>query len=355
MLQQTINNKMDMKVFKQISMAVMLALFATTAFAQTKTDAVKAYNAGYEAANNNNYDEAISSYTQALTIANQLGPEGEDIKERAETQIPIVYFKKAVAQYQQFQQDRTLSALENTIAAFEEVVQVGNEYNDERVTPRAEGNIPRLYYTKSVILFQNENYEEATKAVDQALNLNSNYATAYYHKGKIIKKQNDTNNDGIIDENIEDMLQWFDRAIQTADATGERETAETTREAAHDELLAVGVSESEAGNLQRSIELLNKAIEYDDESADAYYRLAEVHNKAGNPELAVENANTALDYENGGKTDKAKIYFELGFAHQTLGNKSVACDAFSNALFGSFKSPAEHKMEFELKCDSTAE
>jgi tetratricopeptide (TPR) repeat protein len=95
-------------------------------------------------------------------------------------------------------------------------------------------------------------------------------------------------------------------------------------------------------------------LDYDDESADVYYRLAEASNKASNYEKAVQYATTALDHENGGKTDKAKIYFELGYAHQTLGNKSVACDAFSNALFGSFKSPAEHKMEYELKCDSTA-
>lgn len=343
-----------MKVFKQVSALIVLILMATSVFAQTQTDAVKAYNAGLEEANANNYDKAIASLTQALTIANQLGPEGEDIKNRAEQQIPTVYFRKASAAYKAFQQSRDLSDLETAISDFREAVDVGEEYNDERVTPRAKGVIPQLLYQKSVIYYGNEEYEKANEAVDKALNENSNYAVAYYHKAKIIKKQNDIDDDGIIDENVDELLNWYDRAIQIGDATNNREVAEKAREAAHDELLAVGTRASEDGNLDLAIDLLTKAAEYDDESADAYYRLAEVHNKASNPEEAVSYANKALDFENGGKTDKAKIYFELGYAHQTLGNKSVACDAFSNALFGSFKSPAEHKMEFELKCDSTA-
>lgn len=343
-----------MKVLKQVSAVIVLVLMATSVFAQTKTDAVKAYNAGLEEANANNYEQAIASLTQALTIANQLGPEGADIKERAEQQIPTVYFRKASAQYKAYQKSRELSDLDAAIAEFREAVDVGEEYNDERVTPRAKGVIPQLLYQKSVVLYNNDELEKANAAVDKALNENSNYAVAYYHKAKIIKKQNDTDNDGIIDENVDELLNWYDRAIQIGNATKNREVAEKAREAAHDELLAVGTRASEDGNLNEAIDLLSKAVEYDDESADAYYRLAEVHNKASNPEEAIHNANKALDYEKGGKTDKAKIYFELGFAHQTLGNKSVACDAFSNALYGSFKSPAEHKMEFELKCDSTA-
>lgn len=343
-----------MKVFKRSSIAIVLALMATTVLAQTKTDAVKAYNAGYEEAKAGNFEAAIASYTQALTIARQIGPEGEDIVDRVEQQIPAAYFNKARAQYQEYQKSKSLEALDATISAFREVVQVGEEYNDQRVTPIAERNIPVLLYQKSVTLYSNDELEKATEAIDKALNENSNYAVAYYHKAKIVKKQNDTDGDGIIDQNIDELLRWYDQAITTAEATNNSDIAEKAKEAAHDELLAVGTRQSEAGDIQAAVETLNTALKYDGESADVYYRLAEASNKAGNYEKAVEFATTALDHESGGKTDKAKIYFELGYAHQTLGNKSVACDAFSNALFGSFKSPAQHKMEYELKCDSTA-
>ena len=96
-----------------------------------------------------------------------------------------------------------------------------------------------------------------------------------------------------------------------------------------------------------------KILNYNSESADSYYRLSEVSNKRSNYSGAIEFGNSALEYEQGGSTDKAKIYFEIGFAHQLLGNKAEACAAFNNASFGSFKAPSEHKMEFELKCEST--
>ncbi|MCP9290054.1 tetratricopeptide repeat protein [Gracilimonas sediminicola] len=341
-----------MKVFKRSSIAIVLALMATTVFAQTKTDAVKAYNAGYEEAKSGNYEAAIASYTQALTIARQLGPEGEDIVDRVEQQIPAAYFNKARSQYQEYQKSKSLEALDATISAFREVVQVGEEYNDERVTPIAKRNIPVLLYQKSVTLYSNDELEKAKEAVEKAIKENSNYAVAYYQKAKIIKRQNDTDGDGIIDQNVDELLNWYDQAIAKAEATNNSDIAEKAQEAAHDELLAVGTRQSEAGDTKTAMETLNRALNYDDESADVYYRLAEASNKAGSYEQAVEYATTALDHESGGKTDKAKIYFELGYAHQTLGNKSVACDAFTNALYGSFKSPAQHKMEYELKCET---
>jgi tetratricopeptide (TPR) repeat protein len=343
-----------MKVFKIHTIAMVLALVTTAVFAQTKTDAVKLYNAGLEQAGNNNYEQAIASLTQALTVANQLGPEGEDIKNRAEKQIPTVYFRKAAANYKAFQKSKSLTDLDSAIDAFKEAVEVGNEYNDKRVTPKAEGIIPQLYYQKSVMYYSKNEYEKANDAVDEALNLNSNYATAYYQKAKIFKKENDTDGDGIIDQNIDELLTWYDRAIEVADKTKQKDVSDAAREAAYEELVAVGTNQSAGGNVSDAIETLHKALNYDDAGANAYYRLAEAYNKAGNAKNAIKNAKSALQYENGGKTDKAKIYYELGFAHQTLGNKSEACDAFTNALYGSFKSPAQHKMEYELKCDSSA-
>ncbi|WP_020402078.1 tetratricopeptide repeat protein [Gracilimonas tropica] len=344
-----------MKVLKQISLALFATLLAIPALAQTQAEAITAFNKGYEEANAGNYDAAIEAYREALTIANQLGPDGEDVKQKAENQIPVVYFKKAATVYQNFQRSRSVEDLNATIAAFEETVKVGEEFNDQRVVPRAKGNIPRLYYSKSVLLYGDGDYAGATEAVDEAINRNPNYATAYYHKAKIVKKQGDTDGDGIMDDKIDEAMQWYDRAIQVAETQGDDEVADMAREAAHDELLAVGTRASEAGDTEYAIEILTQALDYNNESANVYYRLSEAHNKASNPNKAVENANKALTFETGGRTDKAKIYYELGFAQQTLGNKSAACDAFSNALYGPFKSPAEHKMEFELKCDSTAD
>lgn len=343
-----------MKILKLSSLALVLVLMATTVYGQTKTEAVQLYNAALEEAKAEKYDAAISSFTQAITIAEQLGADGEDIKSRSERQIPAMYYKKATTAYATYQSSRGFDALEAAIEAFNEAAEIGEEYNDERITPRAKGVIPQLLYQKALLHYNNGDYEEADAAVDEALNANSNYAVAYYQKAKIHKKVNDTNSDGVIDQELDGLLSWYDQAITVGEATNSRDVPDRARDAAHDELLAVGVNELQNGSVSQAIEHLDKALTYDTQSADAHYRLAEAYNKSGDSNDAVTHARQALEYENGGRTDKAKIYFELGFAYQTLGNKSEACDAFSNALYGSFKAPAEHKMEFELKCGSTA-
>lgn len=343
-----------MKVFKISLLALVLGLIATSIQAQDKTQAIQLYNAGLEEAQSDNYDAAISSFEQVITIANQLGPEGEDLKQNAEEQIPKMYFAKARSSYQAFQQSKDLGDLENAINDFNQVISVSEEYGDTRYAPSAKSAIPQLYYSKSVLLYSQNDIVGSEKAIDQALNLNSNYAAAYFQKAKVFKKKNDTNNDGIIDQGIDEMLEWYDRAIQVGDATNKMNISNKAREAAHDELLAVGSKATTNGEINTAIETLTKALDYANNSADVHYRLSEAYNKNNNAQQAIEHANKALENENGGRTDKAKIYFELGFAYQTLGNKANACDAFSNALYGSFRAPAEHKMEFELKCDSTA-
>lgn len=344
-----------MKVLKTSLCAALLALVAFQIQAQDKTEAVQLYNQGLEQAQANDFDEAITTFTQVISVAEQLGPEGEEVKGNAESQIPKMYYGKARAAYQEFQSSRDLETLEDAISAFREVVDISEEYNDDRYANTARGAIPQLYYSKSVLYYGQEEYEASEEAVDEALNLNSNYAVAYFQKAKIFKKVNDTEGDGIIDQGIDEMLEWYDRAIEVAGTTNKPDVAERAREAAHDELLAVGTNASEDDNIDYALEMLNKALEYEGQSADVYYRIAEAHNKAGNAQEAIEAANQGIEYESGGRTDLAKIYYEIGYAHQTLNNKSEACDAFTNALYGSFKSPAEHKMEFELKCDSAAD
>ncbi len=187
-------------------------------------------------------------------------------------------------------------------------------------------------------------YEETDKALNSAIQANANYAQPYYTKGLVAKKLSD---------DINDALRWFDQAIAVADKTNKGQIARQAKGAAHDELLFRGAKLIESKNYSDAIDLLKLATEYDAESADVYYRLAEAYNKQSKYDLAISNAKTALTHEQGGKTDKAKIYFEMGFAYQMKGNKAEACSAYTDASFGSFKAPAEHSMEFELKCGTT--
>ncbi|MFN1834113.1 tetratricopeptide repeat protein [Balneola sp. MJW-20] len=330
-----------MKNFKTLFTALFLTFLATGALAQDKAAAIKAFNAGLEQAKSNDFDAAISSFTQAADIAGQVGDDA--LKDRAEKQIPTMYYQKAVLAYNAFKTSKNLSDLDTAVNAFQEASDVASQYGVDNVAARASGIIPQLLYNKSLVQFNQGNYAEADATLNEVINKNANYAIAYYQKGLVANKQG---------KDILQVLQWYDKAIEVADRTNQAQVSRRATESAHDNLLYRGVKEMEAGNHRDALELLQTGLSYDSGSADIHYRIAEVSNKMAQYDTAIKHAIQSLDLENGGRTDKAKIYFELGFAYQAKGDKAKACDAFSNAVYGAFKDPAEHKMEFELKCSS---
>lgn len=335
-----------MKVINKILLLSFVVLFSTNLVAQsTYEDAVNYYNAGDEQAKAKEFDKAIESYKQAAEIGEELGTtQGSDIKTRSEQQIPKVQINKAASFFNAFRSSKQIPDLDKAIAEFEKTVELAKQYEDQRVMQTAQGYVPQLYYQKGTMLFKREMFKEADTALNSAIQANANYAQPYYTKGLVAKKMSD---------DINDALRWFDQAIAVADKTNKAQIARQAKQAAHDELLFRGSKLIETRNYSDAIDLLKLGTEYDSESADIYYRLAEAYNKQSKYDLALTNAKTALTHENGGKTDKAKIYFEMGFAYQMKGSKSDACSAYTNASFGSFKAPAEHSMEFELKCSST--
>ncbi len=333
-----------MKVFYKSFLVLALGLISLNVSAQEYADAVKLYNEGLTQAQNKQYEAAINAFTQAISVGDQIGEEGADIKARAEKQIPKMYYQKAVVAFNTFKKSKTIADLDGAIDSFSETSDVAKEYGDADISKRAANVIPQLYYQKATLQYNREDYDGANASLDKAINANANYAVAYYQKGLVLKKSTPNDLDGI--------LNWFNQAITVAEKVNDSRVARSAKGSAHDELLFRGAKSTEAKQYSKAVELLELATTYN-ESADVYYRLAEVLNKQGKADAALTNAAKALKLEQGGKTDKAKIYFEIGLAHQSKGNTGDACQAFGNALYGSFKAPAQHIMEFELKCKSS--
>jgi len=335
-----------MKILNKSLLVLIVGLFTTSIFAQgSYEDAVNLYNAAEQEAKASDFNKAIESYMQAAKIGEALGtPQGTDIKTRSEQQIPKVQINKAGSLFNAFRASKKIPDLDLAILEFENTVKIANQYGDQRVTQTAQGYVPQLYYQKATMLFKREMFKEADTALNNAIQANSNYAQPYYTKGLVAKKLSD---------DINEVIRWFDQAIAVADKTNKGQIARQAKNAAHDELLFRGSKLIETKDYNDAIELLKLATEYDAESSDVYYRLAEAYNKQSKYDLAIQNAKTALKYEKGGKTDKAKVYFEMGFAYQMKGSKADACSAYTNAAFGSFSAPAKHSMEYELKCEST--
>jgi tetratricopeptide (TPR) repeat protein len=312
--------------------------------AQDKRQAVKTYNKALELMKAGDYEQAATTYTQAIAQAEELGEEGQDIVQRSQKQLPTVYFSMAKQEYRNFQNNKSMSSLEATVDAFQEASDISEEYGNSQIADKVPGIITQLTYTKSLLQYQQQDFEAALTTLDQVIENNPNYAKAYYQKGVVTKKMDS----GSLDE----AIGFFDQAIELGNENNNNQIVERAQSSAADELVYRGSQATQNSNYSQAITLLNRALEYDSASADAHYRLAEAYNGQQEWQQAVSASNEAIELSNGGRTDKAKSYFTLGTAYQGLGQSSDACEAFSNAAYGTFKSSAEHKMEFELKCDS---
>lgn len=332
-----------MKITFSTLLIVLTLTFSVQA--QDQTAAITAYNEARELAQSKKYSDAIDKYSEAIEIASQLGADGEDIKNRSEKQIPKLYFTIAVDAFNEFRSGPSLEKLDAAIELFAQSEEIGVTSGDTDVQRKSTSVLAQLNYQKGIMLFKRELFVEAEAALDEAIRINANYAKAYYQKALVHKKNSPEDVDGI--------MSWYDQAIAIAIQVNDSEVERLASESAHGDLLFRGAKAIEAGNLTNAIELLKLSLDYFSKSSDSYYRLAEASNKLSRYSDAITYSNQALALEQGGNTDKAKIFFELGLANQMLDNKGEACSAFESAAYGSFKSPSEHKMEFELKCSST--
>lgn len=335
-----------MKLFKNSLATLLIGLFivgfTTNANAQSKREATQTYNDALDLMNSQDYEKAAEKFKKAMSQAEELGAEGKDIADRVKKQMPTVYWGMAKKEYANFQNTKSLSSLDATVEAFKKAGEVAEQYGNSQIAGKVPGIITQLTYTKSLVQYQKQNYQDALATLDKVISENPKYAKAYYQKGIVSKKMEGNT--------IDQTLKFFDKAIEVGNANGNNEIVSKAKEAASEALVYRGSQAVQDKSYSNAISLLNRALEYNSSSEDAYYRMAEAYNGQQKWQKAVNASQKALELSNGGRSDKAKIYFALGTARQGLGNRADACSAFDNAAYGTFKSSAEHKMEFELKC-----
>lgn len=334
----------SLKIILSYGLVLLFTLStANTVFAQdaARTEAIELYNEAQELAGANQFTNAIDLYRDALDVATS--NELNDIVELVEERLPRVYGSRASEAYRTYQSERTVTSVDNAIEYFRESQEAGREFGDQQVEQQATGAIPQLYYVRSILNFRQEDHAAAMTDLDQAIELNSNYAAAYYQKG-IVQK-------AMTPEDEEAFLQWYDRAIEVAEQVGDDRTLNSALNGAAEELIFRAVNLAEGRDYDQAIELLNRVENYDPSSNEQHYRLAEIYNQRGDWSSAETHASQALELHDGGVADKAKIYFELGTALKGLGQNEGACSAYEDARYGNFTEPANHELQFVLKCE----
>ncbi len=327
-----------MNVVKRTSVvlsALLISLcFIDGAQAQSLEDAITKFNEGFVLFNEQgDFQAAIEKFKETIVIADEVGSEANDIRERAVGQIPRLAFMHAA----QFVRERDL---EGAVDAFQEAARLAESYGDEQIMRRSRGNLPALHLNLGNQLFRDEQNEAALEQYRKAIELNPSYISAYYQKALVYRRTGDLDN----------ALENFDISIDLAREAGEQDNLERSQRAARDYLVFLASEQIDEEYFNRALDLLNRAAGYG-ESASMHYRFAEVYNNQRRYSDARTSAERALELETGGRLDRARIYFELGLAHKGLENTQAACSAFRNAMVGDFRSPAEHEIEHELNCN----
>lgn len=313
---------------------VLTLIVPSVVFAQSKEDVIKSFNTAFSLAQAEKHIEAYKGFEATITMADKVGADVADIKSKAETQLAPLMFKYAGSLYKDKKVDEAL-------ASFAKAKEVATKYNDNAIAQKADGVMMKLYNNLGTNQFKRSNYAEAITNYEKALAINGNYDAAIFNIAEALNKQ----------EKRDEAIAMLDKARQVGERIKSPSVTRKAERKAAEYLIYWGATAIEQQKYSAADEYLNKALIYDIESSDAYYRLAELSNKQGQYAEAVDFAEQALDFEKGPKAEKAKIYFELGLAEQSRGNNAKACEAFKNASFGRFKASAEHKIEHELKCD----
>ncbi len=338
-----------MKLLKNSITVFILGLFVIGAVsqveAQNRRSVVKSYNKGIELKKDSEFEQAINVFNQTIAEAKKLGEEAQDIVQTCQKQLVDTHYKLAVNKYKQLKSDQSLENFDNTISAFQTAGDVADRYNSAQRVNKINQLIPQILYQKGIFAYKSGNNDASLEALNKAVEINPNYANAYYQMA-IVKKNTDR-----VEQS--EVIAAFEKALEIAKKENNNSVINESQEQLSGLYLTMGYALVEQEKqYDQAIENYKKAQEFTPQSAQVYFRLAEVYNKTQDWQQAIDNARRGIEYESGGRTEKAKIYFELATAYQGLGQKENACSAFSNAAYGSFKSPAEHQMEYELKCDS---
>lgn len=308
---------------------------AQQSHAQSHEEAAEAFERAVELAENRNFQESVEWFIQAEQIAREVGAEETlQIAEMASERIPQVAFEHFADQIRNQQ-------MEEALIAAEWAIEIMHEYDAQARIQQIERNLPEVYLALGNRAFQNEENEQALEHYNEVLELNPEHERAYFQRAQANRRLGDT------DQAMHD----FDQAIDYAQQQNNQDILSRARYQAYSYLVYRGAEAIDEERYSEAVELLNRALNYDDQNERAYYRLAEAYNDQGNWQQGLNYAQTALEFAEGSDSELARIYFELGVSYKNLGDEASACDAFSNAAHGDFRDAAEHELEYELDCD----
>jgi tetratricopeptide (TPR) repeat protein len=324
---------MSMKLIrKSAGILVVSAIIVTNLYAQTKNDVVTAYNEGAKAAQTDAVT-AISAFEKAINLADQVGTEAAELKEKATKVLPGLYIKVAIAAVTEKKPAQEIIKSAKTASAISE------KYGTATHKENAAKLMVQGYNILATNYFSQNDLNNALLAFDSLLAINPGYVNAIYNKALIYIKQN----------NADAYEQTIDIYIEKLKSVNDTAKIKQASKQALEYFRGAGSKANQSDKSDEALVLLNKAAKYGDDK-DLFYYFADVNNKKKNYNSGAEYAKRGLDLETGAAEAKAKFWFQLGLAQAGKGLTADACASFKNSTYGAFAeaSKAERK---NLKCE----
>jgi len=314
----------------RLILSVLFLSISVLVFSQTMNEAGQAFNDGLQKAKAKDYSAAIESYRQCVETCKSVGTEGDDLKGKAEAQIPIAYYNQGKAQYKAKQ-------LDDAISSFESAINTAKTINDDSRILNSEKSLAKVYYLKGSGNYKLKKYDDAIAMFEKALEYDETYLRANYGKSLDYRKQNNADAyKAEVDYLVENGKEG-NKTVAKAKSTAIKFFANTQAGKA-----------IQAGNFKKAIDMMEIGLSYGECNAQAYFFGAVAYNNLSQWQNAIEFCTKAIAKE---KKSKSNIYFELGRAYEGAGNKSKACSSYKNVNDGPNVASAKYKIETELKCN----
>ncbi len=312
--------------------SLMIAFSGNNANAQTKEEAGTAFNEALELSNTN-LTGAIVKMQDVIKMCTALGAEGDTIKGKAASVLPIWQYNAGNNLIKEKKYDAA-------IPVFQKSLDMAVTYSDDNIKEKSESILSKLYANKGNGSYKAQKYDEALGFFDKAVKYDPNYSEAYYTRALAHKSKGDS------DKMQEDM----DMAITTATKTNDTVFADKVKKVVASNLYKDGAAAVKKKSYSEAVETLNKSVTYDDSNKEVYYLLAVSNNSLKKYDECIAAATTGVALEEQTSAKMARFYYEMAKAYEGKSDTQNACESYKKSAYGAFVQSANYQMKTVLKC-----
>ncbi|MGL4364548.1 MAG: tetratricopeptide repeat protein [Bacteroidales bacterium] len=285
-------------------------LFAFGAYAQTTNEAIEAYKEAVAKVTAHKTNEAVTAFERAISIANEVGDEANEVRKNAQDGVIRVWMKAAEEFFKKSDFDRALKKMVKAQTA-------ATLYKDDKSLNRINRALPNLYFAMGNENLKNNLFVEAIYDYQKAIELNANVSKIHLALGAALVKI----------DSIDNALIAFDKTMEIAMRTNQPSDANEARKAAKNLLLKRGQEAKDNKQFADAYNNFNAAVKYDENDPDVRLQVTIAANNNSQWEDAITAGETALTLE---KRDnmRAKIFYQLAYAFEQQGNTQKACENY---------------------------